>query len=528
MQPYIPGWDSLTFNYTYDSMNRLTHVSCSGYSQHSETFAYTSSHGRDDNITSMSRGSSKQYTYGYVSGTNKLSWIEDNFTLNYILFQYDGKGRATKMDDYINGQYYMFTYGYHNLPVQTKLGSLTYNYRYDDAGMRVYREQEGTSEGREYNLRDHTGREVAIYDHSTNRIKMINLFGNGLEGKVNVSWSYVWVTDECHPDGGYWQLTRSDSKYFYMKDHLGNIRVTLHQNGNLASARDYYPYGETLRAYTTGGVGDRYMFTEKERDSETNLDYFGARYYSSNILRWLVPDPLGQKYPGVSPYVYAANNPLIFVDPDGREIRIYTGEEDEEGNRIYITYTAGMKYEGDNQYVSAVISRMNEIHITKSGSEVISTLISSENVYSIVNQISGDAAGAYSPRTRTLSLDAGLVADPYRNFDIAHELFHGYQHEVGFIKVGDRLVNAEIGGLLFSEIVMRELGYTSYVFRPEGSDFSNAMKHLLDQGFSPIHYWTAIQSFQKQSNFNQTGIYNNFNVVHPSLLPTPPIRRFLK
>jgi hypothetical protein len=73
-----------------------------------------------------------------------------------------------------------------------------------------------------------------------------------------------------------WTWQRTDSKYYYVKDHLGNIRVTLQQNGNLASARDYYPYGETLRAYTTAGVGDRYMFTEKERDVETNLDYFAC------------------------------------------------------------------------------------------------------------------------------------------------------------------------------------------------------------------------------------------------------------
>jgi RHS repeat-associated protein len=149
---------------------------------------------------------------------------------------------------------------------------------------------------------------------------MINLFGYGLEGKVNVDWQYVCIPSGCSPDGCEWTWQRTDSKYYYVKDHLGNIRVTLQQNGNLASARDYYPYGETLRAYTTAGVGDRYQFTEKERDTETNLDYFGARYYDGGIIRWLTPDPLADKYYGWSPYNYVLGNPLRYIDPDGRAV----------------------------------------------------------------------------------------------------------------------------------------------------------------------------------------------------------------
>jgi RHS repeat-associated protein len=216
-----------------------------------------------------------------------------------------------------------FTYDYRNMPVQVTYeweNIDTYRYYYDENGMRVRREKVGASSGREYYLRDHTGREVAIYDYNSNRIKMINLFGHGLEGKVNVDWQYVCIPSGCSPDGCEWTWLRTDSKYYYVKDHLGNIRVTLQQNGNLASARDYYPYGETLRAYTTAGVGDRYQFTEKERDAETNLDYFGARYYDGGIIRWLTPDPLTDKYYGWSPYNYTLGNPLRYVDPDGMRV----------------------------------------------------------------------------------------------------------------------------------------------------------------------------------------------------------------
>ena len=47
---------------------------------------------------------------------------------------------------------------------------------------------------------------------------------------------------------------------------------------------------------------------------------FGARQYSPTLRRWMTPDPLSEKYYGVSPYAFCNNNPVNFVDPDGRKI----------------------------------------------------------------------------------------------------------------------------------------------------------------------------------------------------------------
>jgi RHS repeat-associated protein len=336
MRHSIQGWSDLTFNYTYDPMNRLTQASCSGCSQHSETYQYDN----DGNIERLIRGTSKDYVYSYYTGRNRLQTVNNNAGGGSMNFYYNGKGAVTSVYDNITPVLKYFTYDYRNMPVQVTYeweNIDTYHYYYDENGMRVRREKVGTSSGREYYLRDHTGREVAIYDYNSNRIKMINLFGHGLEGKVNVDWQYVCIPSGCSPDGCEWTWQRTDSKYYYVKDHLGNIRVTLQQNGNLASARDYYPYGETLRAYTTAGVGDRYQLTEKERDAETNLDYFGARYYDGGIIRWLTPDPLADKYYGWSPYNYVLGNPLRYVDPDGRRVDDYM--VDSLGNVSFIRET---------------------------------------------------------------------------------------------------------------------------------------------------------------------------------------------
>ena len=63
-----------------------------------------------------------------------------------------------------------------------------------------------------------------------------------------------------------------------------------------------------------------HTFTAKEKDSETGLSYFGSRYYSSDLSIWLSVDPMSDKYPSLSPYVYCANNPIKLVDPNGEDL----------------------------------------------------------------------------------------------------------------------------------------------------------------------------------------------------------------
>jgi len=63
----------------------------------------------------------------------------------------------------------------------------------------------------------------------------------------------------------------------------------------------------------------RTCFGRKELDQETGWYYYGARYYDPAVSQWLSIDPLTEKYPGISPYNYTADNPVMLVDPDGRD-----------------------------------------------------------------------------------------------------------------------------------------------------------------------------------------------------------------
>ena len=116
-------------------------------------------------------------------------------------------------------------------------------------------------------------------------------------------------------------------------DHLGTPRIVLDQTGSFANVKrhDYLPFGEELPAGTGGrttaqgyavGDGVRQQFTSKERDVETGLDYFGARYFTSMEGRFTSPDPLHASARPSAPqswnrYTYVLNNPLKLVDPTG-------------------------------------------------------------------------------------------------------------------------------------------------------------------------------------------------------------------
>jgi RHS repeat-associated protein len=105
-------------------------------------------------------------------------------------------------------------------------------------------------------------------------------------------------------------------------DALGSVRAVTDVRGNVVRRHDYYPFGEEYAPPPL--TPDRLRFTAKERDVETGLDYFGARYYASRTGRFTTVDPaMDIDAALIDPqrwnrYTYALDNPLKFTDPDGR------------------------------------------------------------------------------------------------------------------------------------------------------------------------------------------------------------------
>jgi RHS repeat-associated protein len=121
-------------------------------------------------------------------------------------------------------------------------------------------------------------------------------------------------------------VARKDSGvFYYFSDHLKTAAVETVANGNIQDESDFYPWGGELQF--TSSNDNHYKFTGKERDAESGLDYFGARYYGNALGRFMTPDwaanataipyaDFGNPQ-SLNLYNYVGDNPLAHYDTDG-------------------------------------------------------------------------------------------------------------------------------------------------------------------------------------------------------------------
>jgi RHS repeat-associated protein len=113
---------------------------------------------------------------------------------------------------------------------------------------------------------------------------------------------------------------------YYHQDHLGSSSAISDSTAQLQEETTYFPFGHARQQFRPQGIGENYLFTQKERDFETGLDYFDARLYASAISRFLRCDPIllapapktTRAAQGQNAYAYCRSNPSRFVDPTGR------------------------------------------------------------------------------------------------------------------------------------------------------------------------------------------------------------------
>jgi len=125
--------------------------------------------------------------------------------------------------------------------------------------------------------------------------------------------------------------------FFYHSDHLGSSSFITDAAGDAIQHLQYLPFGESfVDERHSSPYYTPYKFSGKEKDDETGFSYFGARYYDGDLSVWLSVDPMSDKYPSLSCYMYCGGNPVVLVDPDGMSVGTPSTHTDEDGNVIAV------------------------------------------------------------------------------------------------------------------------------------------------------------------------------------------------
>ncbi|MBZ5555630.1 MAG: hypothetical protein LAO21_23230 [Acidobacteriia bacterium] len=265
--------------YSYDPLNRLLDANETG-GWH-QTYTYD----RYGNRTTVDNHG------GIYLPTFSLTVSQANNRITDPGFNYDAAGNLKQQPDTPGATTYkLYTYDAENR--LTKLNGGAATYVYDGDGRRVKKMVDASITTYVYNAQ---GQLVAEYTNTSPT-------GNG-------GTSYLTA------------------------DHLGSTRVVTDSNANVIARHDFLPFGEEV-GEPYGGRSKRMgydvfdstnqRFTSKERDAESGLDYFGVRYFSSRMARFTIVDPASPHFDepqSLNRYSYTINNPLVFVDSDGKDYR---------------------------------------------------------------------------------------------------------------------------------------------------------------------------------------------------------------
>jgi RHS repeat-associated protein len=336
---------------------------------------------------------------------------------------------------------------------------------------------------------------------------------------------------------------------YILRDHLGNTRVLFaDKNGDglirqdasealneVLSLSNYSPFGLEL-----GGSHQNlkqqfdFKFNGKQDNGFSGFTDFGARWLDKFLGKWTSVDPLAENYTNISNYIFVVNNPIKFIDPDGREIWINYGDGQKvkyENGRLF--NEDGSKYKGKDAFVGIIFKNLNQINSTAIGKSVLGSLSESKSDYSFVNSKSktNDGKVVQGLSFQGLGNGGGTIQAGYlmsnlsrmssqvgSNIEsVAHEIFHGYQNEKG--EKGET-INREVGAYLFGKAITTNLGYGFAGFgnfSKAGQVYDKSMTELMfSDKFNQTLYNVSINTFKTGSVGNSGtsgGIYNKFKII---------------
>lgn len=294
-----------TFDYQYDGLNRL---SLADYKTTGKVGYFNEALGYDlmGNIVTLNRKANNtlidqlNYTYANNNQSNQLAVINDqsgnaeglaNGITNYT---YNDNGNLLSDDR----KALQFHYNILNLPklVKRVTDNQTIQYIYDATGRKLRKLVAGSN-------RDYV--DGIEYGHNGDIDFFLTQEGRVVKNGNTYSYEY------------------------FLKDHLGNTRVMVKQDGSILQVQDYYAFGLEMNPGNqyTGSPANKYLYNGKEKQQELGLEQldYGARFYDPVIARWNAVDPLAEMSKRFSAYVYGNNNPMRFVDPDGMAVEEING-----------------------------------------------------------------------------------------------------------------------------------------------------------------------------------------------------------
>ncbi len=299
------GGGAETTTYVYDNNDRLTRAD---YPDTTLDYGYDAAYNRtSESAVEKASGttvSSKTFSY---NNRNQVTSISDSANAaNNTTYAYDANGNQTVKTQ--NGHTLTFVYDVRDRLVRVSQDATTLGqFRYDHAGMRIQKEgDQGVvrytyDDGSVLIQTDDTGTTLAKYDYGPDRLLSLE------------------------------QATEGEQ--FYHFDALGSVVNLSKPDGSLQARYQYDAWGNERSS--TGSSWNRFAFTGHEKDEETGLYYFKARFYDPQVGRFINQDAyLGEANtpPSLHRYLYAYANPTVYIDLTG-----YASEEEIEAARKYVS-----------------------------------------------------------------------------------------------------------------------------------------------------------------------------------------------
>lgn len=259
--------------------------------------------------------------------------------------------------------------------------------------------------------------------------------------------------------------------YFYDRDYLGNITITdSRNNDDVKQQNRYFPSGSHIELMAQNPELQPYKFGGKEFVSMHGLDWydFTMRNYSPLTFRFNSIDPLAEKYPEISPYVYCANNPMRYVDLRGDSIiTVVNSTENGKTTSTTLSYTKdangnygftdsdGKAYSGGDKFVSNLTAALDNLRSGSTGDALVNDLMNSTNTVNVLNRTKN---GAYPDGKKILwdqnSTKGGINELGNENrpayIGLGHEMAHiqdmwnGTFDNTTWVVIGDiKIPNAE-------------------------------------------------------------------------------------